>query len=191
MSRISLIGYRGSGKSTVAALVAERLSCGWIDTDLELEASIGMSIADLVATRGEEAFRDAEAAILERLVRGYSGVLATGGGVVLRAGNRALLRSHGRPVAWLTAPAAVLRRRIAADPASATRRPPLAGRDPLADVEPALAAREPLYRECADVVVDVAEESAAQIAARLVAWLERLTGAPQAGAAGPAESTSA
>lgn len=180
MPRISLIGYRGSGKSTVAALLAERLSCGWIDADSELETVAGMSIADFVATRGEEAFRDAEAAILERLVRDHAGVLATGGGVVLRPGNRALLREHGRPVVWLSAPAAVLRGRIAADPASASRRPPLAGRDPLADVEPALAAREPLYRECADVVVDVADEPPALVAARIVRWLEHRSAAPPA-----------
>lgn len=184
MPRISLIGYRGSGKSTVAALLAERLSCCWIDADSELEAAAGMSIADFVAARGEEAFRNAEAAILERLVCGHDGVLATGGGVVLRPGNRALLRAHGRPVVWLSAPAGVLRDRIAADPVSATRRPPLAGRDPLADVEPTLAAREPWYRECADVVVDVADEPPTLVAARILRWLEHRSTAPPAGPSG-------
>ena len=92
MPRITLIGYRGSGKTTVAALLAERLSCGWIDADTELEARVGMPLADFVIGQGEKAFRDAEAAILERLVREFDGVLATGGGVVLRAGNRDLLR---------------------------------------------------------------------------------------------------
>lgn len=188
MPRISLIGYRGSGKSTVAALIAERLACGWIDADLELEADVGMSIADFMAARGEEAFRDAEAAILERLVREYPGVLATGGGAILRPGNRDLLRHHGRPVAWLAASAAVLRGRIAADPSSATRRPALGGRDPLADVEPALAEREPFYRECADVVVDVADETPAQIADRLVRWLGQRSTDRTGGQAGPASA---
>jgi len=186
MPCISLIGYRGSGKSTVAALIAERLACGWIDADLELEADVGMSIADFMAGRGEEAFRDAEAAILERLVREYPGVLATGGGAILRPGNRDLLRRHGRPVAWLAASAAVLRGRIAADPSSATRRPALGGRDPLADVEPALAEREPFYRECADVVVDVADEAPAQIADRLVRWLGQRSTDRTGEQAGPA-----
>lgn len=188
MPRISLIGYRGSGKSSVAGLMAERLSCGWIDADRELESSVGMSIAAFVAARGEEAFRDAEATILERLVRGYQGVLATGGGAVLRSGNRELLRRHGRPVAWLAAPAAVLRRRIAADPDSATRRPPLGGRDPLADVEPAIAEREPFYRECADVVVDVADETASQVADRLVRWLTESSADRMPGPMGPASA---
>lgn len=188
MPRISLIGYRGSGKSTVAALVAERLACGWLDADIELEREVGMSIAALVTAHGEAAFRDAEAATLDRLVRGYPGVLATGGGAVLRPGNRELLRRHGRPVAWLAASADVLRRRIAADPASATRRPALGGRDPLADVAPALAEREPFYRECADVVVDVAEEPPAQIADRLVRWLGEFSAHRTAGQAGPASA---
>jgi shikimate kinase len=103
-------------------------------------------------------------------------VLATGGGVVLRPGNRELLRRHGRPVAWLAAPAPVLRARIAADPATATRRPALGGRDPLADVEAVLAEREPLYRECADVLVDVTDEAPALVADRLVRWLGEFAG---------------
>jgi shikimate kinase len=64
----------------------------------------------------------------------------------------------------------------------------LGGRDPLADVEPALAEREPFYRECADVVVDVADESPTQIADRLVRWLGEFSTARMAGPAGPASA---
>lgn len=188
MPTLTLIGYRGSGKSTVAAVLAERLACGWVDADVELEASVGMSVADFVAGRGEQAFRDAEAAILARLLRGFDGVIATGGGIVLRPGNRDLLRRHGRPVAWLSAPAAVLRARIAADPASATRRPALGGRDPLADVEPALVERTPLYRECADVVIDVGVEDPPAIAARLARWLEQRADGSSSRPGGPSAS---
>ena len=75
MPRITLIGYRGCGKSTVAALLAGRLACDWLDADAEFESQVGTSLAEFVADRGEAAFRDAEAAILERLVRGFPGVL--------------------------------------------------------------------------------------------------------------------
>lgn len=171
MPRITLVGYRGTGKSTVATLLARRLDCDWLDADAVLEARLGLTIADLVRLRGESAFRDAEAAMLRELVGSCAGVLATGGGVVLRRENRQLLREAGRPVAWLTAPATVIRARIAADPLTPQRRPALAGGDPLAEVDATLEAREPLYREVADATFDTGASSAEQVVARIVAWL--------------------
>lgn len=171
MPRITLVGYRGTGKSTVAALVAGRLGCGWVDADAALEARLGTTIAAVVRERGEPAFRDAEAAILRELLGAETGVIATGGGVVLRAENREILRRLGRPVVWLTAPAAVVRARLAADPLTGARRPALAGADPLAEVDAALAAREPLYREVADAAFDTAAAEPAEVAAAIVAWL--------------------
>lgn len=171
MPRVTLIGYRGTGKSTVAALLAARLGLPWCDADTVLEQRLGCTIAALVGDRGEAAFRDAEAAVLRDLVPGFAGVLATGGGVVLRPENRLLLRSSARPVVWLTAPADVIRRRLAADPLTAARRPALAGRDPLDEVADAVAVREPLYRESADVSFDTAAAAPEVVAAAIVAWL--------------------
>jgi shikimate kinase len=182
MPRITLIGYRGTGKSTVAALLGDRLGCGWCDADLVLEHQVGCSIAALVRSRGESAFRDAETTVLAELLDRFPGVVATGGGAVLRVENRALLRGVGRPVVWLTAPAEVIRRRLAADPTTADRRPALAASttgglvghgDPLAEVDAALVQREPLYRECADFQVDTAAASSIAVADQVVAWLGR------------------
>jgi shikimate kinase len=166
MPRITLIGYRGTGKSTVAGLLARRLGCGWQDADAALEERLGCSIATLIRAQGEPAFRDQEAALLAELLAGCDGVLATGGGVVLRPENRALLRRAGRPVVWLQAGPDVIRGRLADDPTTASRRPGLAGGDPLAEVEAAVRDREPLYRETADVVVDAA--AAADIVAERI-----------------------
>jgi shikimate kinase len=180
MPRLTLIGYRGTGKSTVAAAVARRLGCAWHDADHVLEEQVGCSIARLVRDRGEACFRDEESAVLARLLADPEGVLATGGGVVLKQENRALLRAHGRPVVWLTASADVIRSRLAADPNTADRRPALSGIDPLAEVAQALEAREPLYRECADATFDAASLAPEDIASRIVAWLHtsgRSTGA--------------
>lgn len=171
MPRVTLIGYRGSGKSSVAARLAERLGCGWSDADEVLEADLGSSIAAVITARGEGFFRDREAELLHRLLAEERGVLATGGGVVLRAGNRSLLRARGRPVVWLTAAAAVLRQRLAADPATAARRPSLSGGDVLDEVAQALADREPLYREAADAAIEVGEDAPDRIAGRIAAWL--------------------
>jgi shikimate kinase len=171
MPRVTLIGYRGTGKSTVAARLADRLGLPWLDADAVLEERVGCPIAELVGGRGEAVFRDAEAAVLRDLLPAFTGVLATGGGVVLRPDNRRLLRAAGRPVVWLTAPVDVIRRRLAADPLTASRRPGLAGPDPLAEVEAAVETREPLYRETADVSFDTAAEPPADVAARILAWL--------------------
>jgi shikimate kinase len=170
MPRITLIGYRGTGKSTVAGILARHLDCPWHDADAVLETRIGGTIAAFIRERGEPAFRDEEVAVLRELLE-QPGVLATGGGVVLRAENRELLRRRGRPVAWLEAPADVLRRRLAADPATADRRPALSGADPLAEIEEALHTREPLYRECADAVFDAASDAPHSVAARILDWL--------------------
>jgi shikimate kinase len=171
MPQITLIGYRGTGKSTVAALVAARLGCEGIDADAVLESRLGTTIAAVIRDRGEPAFRAAEAEILADLLGSFRGVLATGGGVVLRTENRTLLRESGRPLVWLTAPADVIRGRLAADPTTRDRRPALTAADPLAEVEAALAARLPLYMECADVAFDGGTEPPGVIADRIVHWL--------------------
>jgi shikimate kinase len=181
MPRITLIGYRGTGKSTVASLLADTLGCGWRDADLLLEEKLGCSIASLVRARGEAVFRDEESVVLAECLDHVTGVLSTGGGVVLRAENRALLHRLGRPVVWLTASAEVVRRRLAADPTTADRRPALAvpatgslvsRGDPLAEVATTLETRAPLYRECADVCVDTSIATPAAVTAQIVAWLE-------------------
>jgi shikimate kinase len=171
MPRVTLVGYRGSGKSSVAASLAALLGCSWQDTDDVLESEARTSIAALIAARGEGCFRDLESTLLRRLLAEERGVLATGGGVILRDDNRAKLRSQGRPVVWLTAPADVLRARLAADPATAARRPALSGTNPLDEVATALVARAPLYRAVADAMIDVSRDPPERIAARIAAWL--------------------
>jgi len=192
MPRITLIGYRGTGKSTVASLLGDILGCGWCDADLVLEQKLGCSIASLVRERGEPVFRDEETAMLAELLRSFPGVLSTGGGAILRAENREALWERGRPIVWLTAPADVVRQRLAADPTTAERRPalavppsgmPSASGDPLAEVTAALADREPLYRACADFQVDTSIAIPAAVAAQIAAWLRTEWSTPAGDAA--------
>jgi shikimate kinase len=156
----------------VASALARHLACSWTDADDVLEREAGMSIAELVATQGEPAFRDLESILLSRLLGEETGIVATGGGVVLREGNRRLLKALGRPVVWLTAPIGVIRERLAADPSSVTRRPSLAGGSAVDEVAEAIAMREPLYREVADGMLDTAADTPERLARRIVAWLE-------------------
>lgn len=165
-SSLFLIGARGSGKSTIARLLAHELGWDWLDADDELEKRYGQSIRAIFAQEGETSFREKESTVLAALCRLPRHILATGGGVVLREANRSLLRSSGRLV-WLRGDVETLWQRVQADAASAERRPPLSigGR---AEMEEVLRFREPLYRQCADYIVDTAGREPKEIVAEIL-----------------------
>ncbi|MEX2139687.1 MAG: shikimate kinase [Pirellulales bacterium] len=162
-----LIGYRGTGKSAVARLVAERLGWRWLDADVELERRAGKSIAAIFADDGEPMFRDLESEMLAELVRLDRHVLALGGGVVLRPENRALIKQAGS-VVWLTADPETIQARVQSDPTTSARRPNLTRSGGLDEVRQLLAQREPFYRECAGAVVDTSGRSVAEVAEAVV-----------------------
>lgn len=164
-----LIGARGSGKSTVAKLLARELGWSWLDADEELEKRYGQTIRTIFAAEGEVGFRDKEATVLAELCRLPRHVIATGGGVVLRPDNRERLRTAGR-VVWLTADVETLWQRVHTDASTTERRPALTvgGR---AEIEEILRLREPLYRQCADLIVDTAGRLPVEAAAEIVRWM--------------------
>ena len=112
---IFLIGYRGCGKSTVGRELAARLGWTFLDADSVLEAVADKSITTIFATEGETAFRDLESTVLRDLATKPKHVIATGGGVVLRAENRERLMASGF-VAWLDATPELVWPRIQTDP---------------------------------------------------------------------------
>jgi shikimate kinase len=150
-----LVGYRGTGKSTVARLLGERWQRPWIDADRYLEDKLGRTIRSVFASEGEEGFRVREAEALAELCQRPGLVIATGGGVVLLPANRQLMREHGL-VVWLTARPEVIWARLQQDTATAEQRPDLTVGG-LPEVEDLLARRQPLYQECADLVVDTSD----------------------------------
>jgi shikimate kinase len=169
LRRLTLVGYRASGKSTAGRMAAERLAWSFVDADRWLEARIG-PIPAYFAAHGEAAFREREAeALAELLARPDALVLATGGGVVLRADNRARLCAEGGLVAYLEAPATVLQARLRRD---AGGRPSLTGRSVADEVPDLLAQRDPLYREVAGHVLD-ASRPAPQVANDLAHLIEQ------------------
>lgn len=174
---IFLIGYRGSGKSTVGRVLADRLGWAFVDADEIIEQRAGKTIREIFAKEGETGFRNTESAVLADLCTRLKTVVATGGGIIVRDENRARLRAHGF-VAWLSAEPTVLWARMQADPTTAARRPALAGGG-LIEVRELLAAREPWYKACADVEVPVATLSPEQAAdAILAAWDSRSPKSP-------------
>ncbi len=167
-----LIGYRGTGKSTVARLLAARLGWDWIDADVEIERRAGKSIAAIFAEDGEPRFRDLEAEVLAESVARPRTVVACGGGVVVREANRKLLVAAPR-VVWLRGSADVLQRRIAADATTAARRPNLTSQGGSAEIETLLRRREPWYRECAKLTLDTDAVDPARAAAEIYDRLAR------------------
>lgn len=155
----------GSGKSTVGALLAERLGVPYRDTDADIVAAQGREISDIFVDEGEPYFRDLERQAVATAVAGHTGVLALGGGAVLDEGTRALLA--GLPVAYLSM-----------DVEEAVRRVGLGAARPLLAVNPRrqwrelMDARRPLYTEVARVVVATDDRTPEEVAQAVLDALE-------------------
>jgi shikimate kinase len=166
---IFLIGYRGTGKTTVAQLLAARLGWQWADADEMLQERFEQTIRAIFAAEGEAGFRAKEAAVLDDLCKLSRHVIATGGGVVLRPSNRAKLKSAGR-VVWLSADAQTIWNRLQGDATTAERRPPLTVGG-LAEVVELLEARQPYYLDCAHITVDTAGQTPERVVDVILEWL--------------------
>jgi len=153
-SLLFLIGYRGTGKTTVARLLAEKLGWKWLDADDVLETRFGRSIRAIFADEGETGFREKETAVLADLCKLQNHVVATGGGVIMRSENREQMRQAGL-VVWLYADADTLWKRLQTDASTSERRPDLTCGG-LAEIEQLLAVRQPRYAACAHLSVDTA-----------------------------------
>jgi shikimate kinase len=168
VERLFLVGYRATGKTTVARLLAERLGWDWLDADTVLEAQFGGTIRQIFAAEGEPGFRLREYDVLKQLCRRQRHVLATGGGVILAESNREVMRRTGK-VVWLQADAETIWRRLQADATTAERRPPLTVGG-LPEVVQLLRLREPLYRASADWTVDTTGHTPEEVAELILNW---------------------
>ena len=153
---IALVGLMGAGKSTVGRRLASRLGLPFADGDDEIEKAAGMSVSDIFASLGEAEFREGEARVMRRLLEGPPIVLATGGGAMMNADTRALLKQRAHTV-WLRADIRVIAQRVA----RRDTRPLLRGKDPFQTLTAMAEVRYPHYAE-ADVAVDVGGGAHAQ-----------------------------
>lgn len=167
---ITLIGSRASGKSTVGAALAQRLSCEFFDIDDEIVRRAGLPINEIFSQRGEPYFRMLETGVLADQLARKNLVVGTGGGTVLADQNRDLMRAAG-PVVWLQSSVATLVSRMKSDPQSAATRPSLTGGDPFEEVPIVLARREPFYADVASIVINSENRTPNSIVDEILAQL--------------------
>jgi shikimate kinase len=159
---IYLVGMMGAGKTTIGRQLARRLGLRFVDSDHEIEARTGVHIPLIFEIEGEAGFRKRETQVLAELAQERGLVLATGGGAVLSAENRANLAGNGL-VVYLSVAPDMLWARLRQD----KKRPLLRVADPLAKLLELHAQRDPLYREVADIVVEGGASSSHHLAKTL------------------------
>jgi shikimate kinase len=164
---IIIVGFMGTGKSTVSRLLSERLGWESKDTDEEIERLAGRSIPQLFSDNGEESFRDLESQVLTDLLSRGQQIVATGGGAVLRENNRRAMQRGGWVVALTADKQSVIRRVTSA--AAAGTRPLLAG-DAEERITTLLHARQHAY-DFAHAVVDTTRLSPSEVVELLLRWI--------------------
>ena len=163
---IFLVGMMGAGKTTVGRLLASFLEKKFYDSDREIQKRTGVSIPLIFEIEGEAGFRKRETEMLSELLKTGNIVLATGGGAVLSAENREMLKRSGT-VIYLRATIDDLWRRTRHD----KNRPLLQTQDPRTKLTELYAQRDPLYRETAHIIVESGKRSARHLAQLLAQQL--------------------
>lgn len=168
MNNIVLIGFMGTGKSSVSRRLSDILALRELDTDAMIEERSGMKIAQIFAVYGQEYFRDLESQLLEELSDTSDTVISCGGGIILRPENRRMLRECGT-VFLLTARPETIMNRLRRD----SSRPLLDGSDREAAVRRLMNERKELYRESADHCISTDGRSLDDICREIIKWEER------------------
>jgi len=162
IQNIALIGFMGTGKSSVGQLVAQQLHFTFLDTDHVIEARTNKSISEIFAQDGEPAFRELERKIVAELALRKKTVISTGGGLPVNPDNLASLKSHSL-IVCLWASAEKIWDRVH----NQSHRPLLNEPDPLAKIKKLLEQREPFYRQ-ADVLLNTEMRALKDVAQQVI-----------------------
>ena len=164
---VVLIGYRGTGKSSVGKVLAARLDRPLLSTDAEIVRLAGQTIPAIVEQHGWEYFRDLESKVCQELAGQNGLIIDTGGGAILRSQNVYVLKQTGK-LFWLTASVETIAKRIESD----TQRPSLTGTKSFIDeIQDVLQDRLPKYQAAADYVIETEGRSLSQVADEILARL--------------------
>jgi len=172
---LTLIGYRATGKTTLARMLSERLGWEWIDADVRIEELAGKSIAKIFSEDGEPVFRDLEAKVIAEQCTRDRLVLASGGGAPMREESRDAMRRGGK-VVWLTAEPETILARMNNDATSADRRPDLTDSGPLQEIIEMLDKRNSTYRETAHIEIDTEGKTPEQLTEEILDKTQLATG---------------
>jgi len=161
MVNLVLIGFMGTGKTSVGRLLAEQLRFEFLDTDELIQSRTGRTINDIFAQDGEPAFRELERQVVDELATRQQTVISTGGGLPTQPENLTKLKQHALVVCLWTAPEKIWER-----VKNQSHRPLLHAADPQQKIRDLLAARAPFYRQ-ADVLVNTDQRSAREVAQQI------------------------
>lgn len=153
---VGLIGYRGSGKTTIGKRLADRLWQPFIDTDDLVIKKAGKSIKEIFEQEGEQRFRDLETEVVREVCTQPETVIAFGGGALDREENREAIKQAGLRLVYFKCEPAELLKRIQNDPETAANRPALSNLGgSIEEIESVLARREPIWRSIAGAELEV------------------------------------
>lgn len=158
IQNLALIGFMGTGKSSVGQLTAAQLQFSFVDTDQLIESRAGKTIAEIFSQAGEKVFRELESQLLSELARSEKTVISTGGGLSADAANLASLKQHALVICLWASPEAIWER-----VREQTHRPLLQDSDPQGKIRQLLEVRAPFYRQ-ADVLVNTEQRSTKEVA---------------------------
>jgi shikimate kinase len=158
LHNIALVGFMGTGKTSVSHLLASQLHFRMVDTDEIIESRAGKRITAIFQQEGEARFREYEREVVAELEASRKTIIATGGGLVVNPTNLASLKKHALVVCLWASPEAIWERVH-----HQSHRPLLSTPDPLARIRQLLAEREPSYRQ-ADVLVNTEGRSLKEVA---------------------------
>jgi shikimate kinase len=159
---LALIGFMGTGKTSVGRLVAEQLHFDYLDTDEMIQSATGKTIAEIFKADGENKFRALEGKVIEEISARTKTVIATGGGLPTNPKNLASLKTHALVVCLWASPEKIWER-----VKNQTHRPLLHDENPQAKIRELLAAREPFYKQ-ADVLLNTELRSVREVAQQIV-----------------------